>query len=443
MIQLEKENSSFNIYEQHFLIDSESELQTLENEYTCRQGDKAELPDGSYYLRHSDDYQGDLWELVKSSGGSGSGSSDLPPITSDDDGSFLVAKNGEWGKVGGYSVTETSNLIITEQTVTTVEMGGEFCGAVLTDILVGLNANDTVKVTYNNAEYILTVYAIDDAVAFGTDLFNEPFSDNIPFIIEGNNEMTYLITPTTQTATVKVEKIDFTTSVTDNFIEAVDKANTILASKVYIPKQTVTQTIEDMNGKALALADGISLSDVMNNGESIIVTVNDIQLQGTRIDNEFRWEYLSDEQSYWIGIDYLEGEYKLVFSAWDEINDCPAVGDFTVKGLELKQNIKGIPTIWFNYENSNWQVTVNDEQAIGQAIDDKTPIQAFAIENDSWMPANAIYLNNNGNLTCLFYRLNASRNDYFEVNIMTFELQNGNVVENSQTVQLAYFNGVR
>lgn len=64
MIQLEKENSSFNIYEQHFLIDSENDLQTLESEYDCHQGDKAELPDGSYYLRHSDSYQGELWELA-------------------------------------------------------------------------------------------------------------------------------------------------------------------------------------------------------------------------------------------------------------------------------------------------------------------------------------------------------------------------------------------
>lgn len=70
-IQLEKENSKFNIYEQHFLIDSKNDLQTLESEYSCHQGDKAELPDGSYYLRHSDDYQGELWELAKSSGGGG------------------------------------------------------------------------------------------------------------------------------------------------------------------------------------------------------------------------------------------------------------------------------------------------------------------------------------------------------------------------------------
>lgn len=63
-IQLEKENSKFNIYEQHFLIDSAADLQILENQYSCHQGDRAELPDGSYYLRHSDSYQGELWELA-------------------------------------------------------------------------------------------------------------------------------------------------------------------------------------------------------------------------------------------------------------------------------------------------------------------------------------------------------------------------------------------
>lgn len=64
-IQLEKENSKFNIYERHFLIDSVADLQMIEALYICHQGDKAELPNGTTYRRHSDSYQGDLWELAK------------------------------------------------------------------------------------------------------------------------------------------------------------------------------------------------------------------------------------------------------------------------------------------------------------------------------------------------------------------------------------------
>ena len=335
MIQLEKENSSFNIYEQHFLIDSESELQTLESEYTCRQGDKAELPDGSYYLRHSDDYQGDLWELVKSSSG-GSGSSDLPPITSDDDGSFLVAQNGEWGKVGGYSKNESTDLIITEQTVTTTETGGEFCGASLTGTLVGLNTNDTVKVTYNNAEYILTVYEINDAVAFGTDLFNEPFSDNIPFIIEGNNEMTYLITPTTQTATVKVEKANENIEVSDTFIRAVDAA--INAPTVIFPTQEIDITAEtdQYDGELISFASGVNAATIASAGaENVVIKVNGNTLVYDSGNNLPNWAYETEEFGYYVWIEQ-DGTAHFITSDLSQSNPTLVSGTYTVKGYVPK-----------------------------------------------------------------------------------------------------------
>lgn len=441
-IQLEKENGKFNIYIQHFLIDSAADLQTLESEYNCHQGDKAELPDGSYYLRHSDDYQGEKWELAESSS-SGSGSSDLPPITSDDNNSFLVAQDGEWSKVGGYSVSESTETIIAEQSVTTAAIQGfPVPVGVITGDISSIVDGDKLRVTFNNVAYAITAQTMGAGVGIGEIDGNNVVFTNYPFFITSIDSEIAMFTEAAETYTVKVEKINFTTTITDNFIEAVDKANTILSSKVYIPKQTVTQTIEDMDGKALALADGISLSDVINKGESITVTVNGIQLQGTRQEDDFSWYYQSDEQSYWIGVNYLDDSYKLTFSAWDGINDCPLVGKFIVEGLEIKQSINGIPTLWFNLEDSNWKVTADDMQAIGRAIDDKTPIQAFAIQNDSCIPASATTFVNS-QLTCFFYGFNTSRNDYFEVDELVLGLQNGNVVSNSRTIQLAYFSGER
>lgn len=68
-IQLVQENGEYNIKSQHFLIDEENDLVNLESEYSCSMGDRAELPDGTIYVRHSNDYQGDKW-VVKSSGSS-------------------------------------------------------------------------------------------------------------------------------------------------------------------------------------------------------------------------------------------------------------------------------------------------------------------------------------------------------------------------------------
>lgn len=66
-IQLLKENDKFNTYHQHFLIDSSDDLIPLETNYKCQIGDVAEVIDGTKYVRHSDGYSGDLWEVVESS----------------------------------------------------------------------------------------------------------------------------------------------------------------------------------------------------------------------------------------------------------------------------------------------------------------------------------------------------------------------------------------
>lgn len=94
-IQLMQENGEYNIKSQHFLIDEENDLVNLESEYSCSMGDRAELPDGTIYVRHSDEYQGDLWELNENA----SIEKVLPPINFNDEGKFLGVVNNNWNIV--------------------------------------------------------------------------------------------------------------------------------------------------------------------------------------------------------------------------------------------------------------------------------------------------------------------------------------------------------
>lgn len=89
-----KDENSFNIYHQTFLIDDNTDLDTLEQTYNCNLGDEARLPDGTIYVRHSNDYQGDLWEKIENK----SGGSSLPSVSSTDNGDVLTVVNGAWDK---------------------------------------------------------------------------------------------------------------------------------------------------------------------------------------------------------------------------------------------------------------------------------------------------------------------------------------------------------
>lgn len=91
-VQKIKEGNVFNVYNQSFLIDETSDLDELENEYTCLMGDKAQLPDGTIYVRHSDEFQGELWEEIEKT----EPISSLPTIYSDDNGKLLGVEDESW-----------------------------------------------------------------------------------------------------------------------------------------------------------------------------------------------------------------------------------------------------------------------------------------------------------------------------------------------------------
>lgn len=226
-IQLEKENNKFNIYEQHFLIDSKNDLQTIESEYTCHQGDKAELPDGSYYIRHSDDYQGEKWELAKSSSGGGSGGSDLPAVTSIDNGKVLGVVNGEWAVDSkGYSVSESIQTIIAQQTLETMDAGGIYVAQISCD--TPPENGMACVVTLNGTDYELTAAETEamggeTAVYLGVINGENPDFTDYPFFIAFAQGITAIMATSANPA-IKVQGVLKDVTPADDFSTAVHNA---------------------------------------------------------------------------------------------------------------------------------------------------------------------------------------------------------------------------
>lgn len=151
-IRLMQENGEYNIKNQLFLIDEENDLVNLENQYSCSMGDRAELPDGTIYVRHSDEYQGDLWEFDELSGGINK----LPEVDSSDNGKVLKVVDGKWNK-GSQTMNYGQSYyttILDTTTVTTVNDGTynryeNFCS------LASFSNGDVVRVTFDGTVYTL------------------------------------------------------------------------------------------------------------------------------------------------------------------------------------------------------------------------------------------------------------------------------------------------
>lgn len=443
-IQLYKENDKYNVYHQHFYIDNISDLDSIETEYKCQMGDIAELPDGTQYRRHSDNYSGQMWDYFKGGGSSGGG--DLPDVTAADNGDFLSVQNGEWSKVSGYKIENSAETIIALQNVTTTSSPIGAIGQVVGTLDGVISEGDEVVVTFDGIEYTPPITFNDNFIILGDLNGEQPSFENYPFCInaivgEGDESGIMLITEDAGTHALKIGKGTQTIIPSDTFKTAVNEANKINNAKVYIPKQTVEQTINSNAGVPLVLASGMSSQDIIDNGESITVIVNDKQLEWTWDGSDHYWVYSTNEQTYWVGINYIDDDYKLVFMGWDEVNDCPLVGNFIVEGFEEIQFISGIPTIWFYYESPNWTAKVNNEQAFMKAVENNTPVQAFAIEDGMQMPANAIVFTNNGPM-CYFYTFDSSRQDYFKINKLILGIQDGQVIEETYGIQLEYHEGL-
>ena len=73
-----KENGEYNSITKTFLIDSTSDFTTIETNYNCDIGDIAISPDGTEYIRHSNDVAGDKWVKYSDSSGGGGGGTIKP-----------------------------------------------------------------------------------------------------------------------------------------------------------------------------------------------------------------------------------------------------------------------------------------------------------------------------------------------------------------------------
>ena len=158
-VKLAKKNNVYNMQVRTFYIDSVDDLAVIETQYDCGIGDRAELPDGTVYCRHSDGYTGDLW-AVRSSGSKPSPSpspspsgSDLPAVTEDDIGKYLRVQ----GVMDGMST-----VIVPEQTVTVSQ---EQPVALLEDADASLFVIGTeVLIHINDNEYVGRIAALDEGV---------------------------------------------------------------------------------------------------------------------------------------------------------------------------------------------------------------------------------------------------------------------------------------
>lgn len=362
-IQLEKENSKFNIYEQHFLIDSKNDLQTLESEYDCNQGDKAELPDGSYYLRHSDDYQGEKWELVKSSSGGNSGGLNLPAVTSEDNGSILEVKNGEWNKgEAHYIVTEGTEPILSESTIEPLDYTEEPVASIGTALvskkpkkgdkcMVVLNGETFYKVADEVTIQGQTITIIGDNIYYGEEL--ETF-----FIAFSSAEnIMEMLWPGSDSITLKIDVISKNISITEDFTTAVKLATEETEKNWIINKRIVTYTQEEAstNHNTIISLTNNEITTLESTGELLvnsIAIVNGIELPFDA--SEHAWITTVDEIEYFLSPN-SSNPLTLSFDCTDGTESIP--GDYNI-GIYLPK--EELPIVTSN-DNGKVLTVVNGE----------------------------------------------------------------------------------
>lgn len=236
-IQLVQENGKYNINRKHFLLDTENEFTDLENSYECSMGDIAELVDGTTYYRHSSGYDGDLWELNESSGGTNklpivSGLDEgkalrvsstggwiaqdlpveLPYVSNEDNGKILGVNLGYWDKIDNIPNygEESYETILNTTSFTTAEDNGYYkCDDVCS--LASLIDGDVIRVTFDGDEYEVEAKVSRYGKAIGDNVNN---FTNYPFYINtgtfpGNAT---LYTEEAGTYSIKIERKVITSS---------------------------------------------------------------------------------------------------------------------------------------------------------------------------------------------------------------------------------------
>lgn len=126
--------------------------------------------------------------------------------------------------VGGYSVSESTETIIAEQSVTTAAIQGyPVPVGVITGDISSIIGGDKLRVTFNNVAYAITARTMGAGVGIGEIDGDDVVFTNYPFFITSIDSDIVMFTEAAGTYTVKVEKISQTVTVTDDFKAAVLK----------------------------------------------------------------------------------------------------------------------------------------------------------------------------------------------------------------------------
>lgn len=249
-------------------------------------------------------------------GGGGGGGSDLPEVTSADNGDLLGVVNGEWGKTDPpYSQSVDRTEIIAQQSVTTELRNGMYMG-LMSGSLAEIPNGAKCVVTFNGDEYTLRYFLVDNMGIIGEMI---DFT-NYPFIIAEAGGDLVLITESAITANVKVELLTETSMLSSSFVNATQK------SVIAFLRFTKTS-----NG-----AIGNLYSTNLTARELIAAVENDIPIfwvhHSGAIDDGGMGQEISPAQVY---CEYVSGEYHFSFSdtpysdnyVAPSLDDCPSKFD--------------------------------------------------------------------------------------------------------------------
>ena len=186
-------------------------------------------------------------EWDKGEGGSGG----LPAVTAADNGDILTVVDGEWAKAEpGFKCTETSTTL-TEESITTAKPDpsapyamGNFSYSTLIDA-------DTITVTFNGTEYEASKIVFGSSNVYGGFTPSGPDFSEYPFSImsalQGSAVVNMLYTESAGTYSVKIESAILTATTTACFDKAVKKVTEgeqiifetdPLSSRIYSPVYT-------------------------------------------------------------------------------------------------------------------------------------------------------------------------------------------------------------
>lgn len=368
----------------------------------------------------------------------------LPDITAEDNGSFPVAQNGEWGKIGGYSVSESTATVIPEQETTTVKQGDIYVAEVTCDVYP-VSAGDKCVVSYNGTDYQLTAQEIAGFpyILLGEMENNEPSFVNYPFFIY-ITELQGFILALSANPTIKAERIGKTVRVSDDFVDAVKTANQSATREWLIePKSVIYQESEAHDGFVsilLSAAEQAVLRTAEENGiESTIAIINGHELPYNS--DEGGWLAVGDDgNEYALYINGNSSNVYLGFACSDGTNY--VWGEYEV-GICTTTSDVGVATVYFtSIGDGNWTV-YGSMSDITEALQAGKPVQAFAIYVDEhgagMLCKKASDISLSSDDLSFVFQATTPKQSYFQIIYTILTYSSGSVSEDDREYNLTYY----